>query len=242
MRRVDRVLKCGTLILVLAAVVMGCASQGGQVTLIPLIPMASQLPASQGEYIVQVGDTLNIKFYYHPDHDLRDLIVRPDGKLLLPLVGDTQAAGLTPEQLAEQIAQRYSFTLREPKVAVDVKTAKTNQVYVGGEVQRPGIIQLKPKMNALQAILEAGGPKNTGNVERVVLLRSSGDNQFGYRELNLTRILAHQDRADDAVLAQDDLIFIPQTGIAKVNVWVEQYIRNMLPFGSPIRPIVPFGF
>src|SRR5882724_1028412 len=241
MRRVDRVLKCGTLIFVLAAVVMGCASQGGQVTLIPFTPLASQLPASESDYIVQVGDTLNIKFYYHPDHDLRDLIVRPDGKLLLPLVGDMQAAGLTPEQLAEQIAQRYAFTLREPKVAVDVKTANTGQVYVGGEVQRPGIIKLKPKMNVLQAIVEAGGPKNTGDVKRVVLLRSVGDNQFGYRQLNLMRLLRHEDHADDATLAQDDLIFIPQTGIAKANVWVEQYIKNMMPFGTPLRP-TPVGF
>jgi protein involved in polysaccharide export with SLBB domain len=236
MRQVGRVPKHVTLILVLTAVVIGCASKGSQVTLISLTP-----PAPQSEYIVQAGDTLNIKFYYHPDHDLRELVVRPDGKLLLPLVGDIQAAGLTPEQLAEHIAQRYAFTLREPKVAVDVMTASTGQVYVGGEVQRPGSIKLKPKMNVLQAIVEAGGPKNTGNVERVVLLRSVGDNQFGYRELNLMRILNHDDPADDAVLAQDDVIFIPQTGIAKVNVWVEQYIRNMLPFGSPIRP-TPIGF
>ena len=213
---------------------MGCAAREGTVTLIPLTPPASQ--SDSREYIVQAGDTLNIKFYYHPDHDQRDLVVRPDGKLLLPLVGDIQAAGLTPEQLAEQIAQRYTFTLREPKVAVDVKTANTGQVYVGGEVQRPGVIKLKPKMNLLQAIFEAGGPKDEGDVERVVLLRSIGDNQFGYRELNLMRIVRHEDLADDAVLAQDDLIFIPKTGIAKANLWVQQYIRNMVPFGSPIRP------
>lgn len=241
MREVGKVLQYVTLILVLTALMMGCASPGGQLTMIPLTPIAFQPEASQSDYIVQVGDTLNIKFYYHPDHDLRDLVVRPDGKLLLPLVGDMQAAGLTPEQLAENIAQRYASTLREPKVAVDVKTANTGQVYVGGEVQRPGIIKLKPKMNVLQAIVEAGGPKNTGDVERVVLLRSVGDNQFGYREINLMRILKHKDHADDAALAQDDLIFIPQTGIAKANVWVEQYIKNMMPFGTPIRP-TPIGF
>jgi hypothetical protein len=78
------------------------------------------------------------------------------------------------------------------------------------------------------------------DVARVLLLRSVGDNQFGCRELNTMRIIQHKDRADGAVLAQDDLTFIPQTGIAKASVWVEQYIRNMLPFGSPIRP-TPVG-
>ena len=96
MREVGKVLQYVTLILVLTALMMGCASPGGQLTMIPLTPIAFQPEASQSDYIVQVGDTLNIKFYYHPDHDLRDLVVRPDGKLLLPLVGDMQAAGLTP--------------------------------------------------------------------------------------------------------------------------------------------------
>jgi protein involved in polysaccharide export with SLBB domain len=229
MRRVGRILKQAWAVLVLTVVVMGCAG-GGSVTMIPLTP-----PASQSEYIVQAGDILGIKFYYHPDHDQRDLVVRPDGKLLLPLVGDIQAAGLTPEQLAEQIAQRYSFTLRDPKVAVDVKTVNTGQVYVGGEVQRPGVIKLKPQMNLLQAVFEAGGPKDEGDIERVVLLRSMGDNQFGYREINLKRIVKHEERADNVVLAQDDLIFIPKNGIAKANLWMEKYIHNMLPFGNPIR-------
>ena len=92
-------------------------------------------------------------------------------------------------------------------------------------MQSPGIIKLKPKMNALQAIVEAGGPKDTGRLEQVVLLRTMGDNQFGYRELNLMRILRHKDPADDAELAQDDLLFIPKTGIAKCQ-----------PVGAAIHP------
>jgi polysaccharide biosynthesis/export protein len=236
MRQVGRVPTQVGLVLLFTAVVTGCAAKGHPVLLMPPTPQASQ-----SEYVVQAGDTLNVKFYYHPDHDQRDLIVRPDGKLLLPLVGDMQAAGLTPEQLAEQIAQRYAFSLREPKVAVDVKTANTGQVYVGGEVQRPGVVKLKPQMNALQAIFEAGGPKDTADIDRVVLLRSMGDNQFGYHELNLTRLLARKDSPEDMVLGQDDLIFIPKTGIANANLWVQQYIRNMMPFGSIIRPS-PIGF
>jgi protein involved in polysaccharide export with SLBB domain len=234
MQQVGKIAQHLWLVLGLTALVMGCAAREGAITLIPYTPLTA--PSDERDYIVQAGDILNIKFYYHPDHDQRDLVVRPDGKLLLPLVGDIQAEGLTPQQLAEQIAQRYAFTLREPKVVVDVKTANTGQVYVGGEVQRPGVIKLKPKMNVLQAIFEAGGPKDEGDVERVVLLRPTRDNQFGYRELDLTKIIRHEELADAAMLAQDDLIFIPKTGIAKANLWVQKYLRNMVPFGSPIRP------
>jgi polysaccharide export outer membrane protein len=231
MLQVGRTLKHLSPVLLLTVVTLGCAARGVPIALIPLTS-----PAPPGEYVVKAGDTLDIKFYYHPDHDQQNVVVRQDGKLLLPLAGEIQAAGLTPEQLAEQIAQRYATNLRDPKVSLNVKTVDAAQVYVGGEVQRPGIIKLKPKMNALQAIFEAGGPKDTADVERVVLLRSTGENQFGYREINLQRILAHEDASDDAVLAQDDMIFIPKTGVAKANLWVAQYIRNMLPFGTPVRP------
>jgi protein involved in polysaccharide export with SLBB domain len=234
MLQMTRVFKPLTLLLLLTAVLTGCAAKGPPVALIPLT-----LPASPSEYLVQAGDSLDIKFYYHPDHDQRDVVVRPDGKLLLPLAGEIQAAGSTPEQLAEQIAERYASNLRDPKVSLNVKTVNVGQIYVGGEVQRPGVVKLKPKMNVLQAIFEAGGPKDEGDVERVVLVRSIGENQLGYRQLNLMKMLNREDASDDAVLAQDDLIFIPKTGVARANLWVEQYIRNMLPFGAPIRPL-PF--
>ena len=100
MRQVCRILNHIWLFLVLTAVIMGCAAREGTITLIPYTMLATQ--SDNREYIVQAGDTLNIRFYYHPDHDLRDLVVRLDGKLLLPLIGDIQAAGLTPEQLAER--------------------------------------------------------------------------------------------------------------------------------------------
>jgi polysaccharide export outer membrane protein len=237
MRQVSTVLKLFRLVLGLTAVIMGCAAKGPPVALIPLT-----LPASPSEYLVQAGDALDITFYYHPDHDQRDVVVRPDGKLLLPLAGEIQAAGLTPERLAERIAQRYASNLRDPKVSLNVKTVNVGQIYVGGEVQRPGVVKLKPQMNALQAIFEAGGPKETADVERVVLLRSTGENQFGYREINLQKVLTDEEPSNNAMLAQDDMIFIPKTGIAKANVWVLHYIRNMLPFGSsPIRPFpAPF--
>lgn len=220
------------LALLLIGLTMGCASTGGPVTMV--LPPA---PAAQSEYIVQPGDTLEIKFYYHSDHNIQDIIVRPDGKLLLPLVGEQQAAGLTPAQLAGELAQRYSTNLRDPRISVNVKAMNQAQVYVGGEVLRPGIVKLKPQMNVLQAILEAGGPRgDTADIERVVLLRSTGDNQFGYREINIKKFLANEASPNPEVLSQDDMIFIPQTGIAKANVWVDQYIRRMLPFGLPLRP------
>jgi protein involved in polysaccharide export with SLBB domain len=231
MLQIIRVLKPSSLVLALTALLMGCAAKEIPVAIIPLAP-----PAPQSEYLVQPGDTLDITFYYHPDHDQRDVVVRPDGKLLLPLAGEIQAAGLTPDQLATQIAGRYASNLRDPKVSLNVKTVNVSQIYVGGEVQRPGVVKLKPRMNALQAIFEAGGPKDTADIERVVLVRSSGENQFGYREFNLMRLLTHEDASADATLTDNDMIFIPKTGIAKANLWVAQYIRNMLPFGNPVRP------
>ena len=70
------------------------------------MPSASARPAEDDkDYLIERGDTVAVKFYFHPDHD-QEVVVRQDGKLLMPLMGDVQAAGVTPAQLGEQIAQR----------------------------------------------------------------------------------------------------------------------------------------
>ncbi len=98
----------------------GCASSSQ-----PTSPSAFVMPAQpqeQSEYIIQPGDSIDISFYFHPDNNQQNLLVRPDGKVYLPLIGEVQAAGLTAPQLAEAIVKRSSVSLRDPKVAVNVRT------------------------------------------------------------------------------------------------------------------------
>jgi len=219
------------LFLVAAALVAGCAT-GGDSAGFAARPTP---PAPPGEYLVQSGDTLAVRFAYHPEHD-QEAVVRPDGKIVLSLIGEVPAAGQTPAVLSEQIARRYSQNLREPKVAVSVKSMNQNRVYVGGEVNRPGFVQYREGLTAIQAMLEAGGPKDTAKVDEVVFLQKAGENAYRPAKLNLAKVLEDGDVTADQPLSPSDVLFVPKTSIAKLNLFIEQYVFKVIP----VRPAASF--
>ena len=225
--------------LVMGAVFTGCASGPQPSTIQPIIVPAQTPPGVSGrEYVLRSGDVLEVKFYYHPEQN-QTVTVRPDGRVLLAPIGEVAAAGTTAEKLGEIIASRYD-NLRDPRVSVNVKEFadkrfSDSQIYVGGEVGRPGVLRLKEGMTVLQAIVEAGGFRDTADIEKVILLRPLEENRFGHREINLSKVLTNEDPQSDALVTREDVIFVPRTGIARANLWVQQYIRNLLPFGNPLR-------
>jgi protein involved in polysaccharide export with SLBB domain len=221
-----------TLSFLAATLVAGCAtsSEPGKFA-------AAPAPPANAEYVVQSGDTLQIKFYYHPDHD-QEVIVRTDGKLLLPLVGEMQAAGLTPAKLADAVAKAYSTNLRDPKVSVTVKAMNENRVYVGGEVGRPGFVQYRPGLTAIQALLEVGGPKDSGKIQEVVLLQREGQ-AYRASKIDLSKAIEQGDTSADAPLGPTDVIFVPKTTIAKVNQWVREHITDVIPFRAAFGATLP---
>lgn len=221
--------------LLIAALVSGCSTASGPGAFVPPAP-----PTPQTDYRIRAGDTLNIKFYYHPAHD-QEVVVRLDGKILFPLIGEVQAAGLSPARLGELIAQRYSSSLRNPEVSVSVKATSDNRVYIGGEVNRPGFVQYRQGLTAIQAVLEAGGPKDTAKVEDVVLLQKVGEAQYRASKINLAKVIEEGDTKSDLALGPSDVLFVPKTAIAKLNQFVEQYIIGVLPLrsGASLPIIIP---
>jgi protein involved in polysaccharide export with SLBB domain len=214
-----------------ALLVGGCASSE------PGRFAAAPAPPANAEYVVQSADTLILKFYYHPDHD-QEVTVRNDGKLLLPLVGEMQAAGRTPAKLADEVAKAYSTNLRNPKVSVTVKAVSENHVYVGGEVGRPGFVQYRPGLTAIQALFEVGGPKDGGKVEEIVLLQREGQ-AYRASRIDLSKAIEQGDTSGDATLGPSDVIFVPKTSVTKVAQWVKEHIVDVLPFRM-VLPLVPF--
>lgn len=222
-------------ILALAVAVAGCSAGTAYNTPNPEpLPSPSARPAD-GDYVIQRGDTLSLKFYYHTDND-QDVVVRQDGKVLLPLVGDVQAAGLTPPQLADQLMERYAKNLRDPKISVAVKSSVQKEVYVGGEVTKPGLIPYRKGMTAVQAIMEAGGPKDSARVDQVVFMQRVTDEHYTVSKVDLAKVLENGQTDKDPTLGPADVIFVPKSTIAKMNLFVQQYIINLLP----IRPSLSF--
>jgi protein involved in polysaccharide export with SLBB domain len=219
----------------IASLLTGCASNEAKGPAAFVMPAA---PQEQGEYILQPGDSIDVTFYYHPDNNQANLLVRPDGKVYLPLIGEVQAAGLTAPQVAEAITKRSSANLRDPKVAVNVRTLNPTRVFVGGEVLKPGFVPFTPGLTAVQAVMQVGGWKDTADLQEVVLLQkiSEGSNEYRPSKINLGKVVELGDTKADIVLGPSDVLVFPKTGIARANLWVQQYVINMIPIRISATP------
>jgi protein involved in polysaccharide export with SLBB domain len=220
-------------------VVSGCSSS---VAVPPLDPTElSQLEAAGNfphqNYRFEPGDTLQMRYTFHPDMN-QEVIVLPDGKILAHLVGEITVAGMTATQLERLLVERTSDRLRDPEVVVSVNKFAEKGVYVGGEVGKPGILPYRKGLSPLQAIIASGGFLDSARKDSVILVRTGGsENNFISRKLNLEKTVNDGVR-EPIYLAPHDVIYVPKTAIADANLWVKQYITDLLPLKAGT---VPYG-
>ena len=214
--------------------VVGCASNHTIVQDQPELMAAA--PKEPTQYFIQRNDELEIKFFYNPELN-ENMKVRPDGKISLQLVGEVQAAGLTPSQLEHVLAEKYAENLQRPTATVIVRSFTGQRVYVGGEVNRQGLIDIAGGMTALQAVINAGGFKETAKPEAAIIIRKGADNRPVPLRLDLKRVIYEKGAEADIQLQPDDIVYVPKTWIAKANKFVNQYIEQLFLFRG-----VTFGF
>jgi protein involved in polysaccharide export with SLBB domain len=183
---------------------------------------------SRTEYLLQVGDAIDIKFFYNSELN-ESVIIRPDGKISLQLIDEVVAAGLTPSELDGVLTDKYSQRLRYAEVAVIVKEFAGLRVYVGGEVNATGLIPMRGELTVLQAILQAGGYKDTAELKNVVILRNKGTQDPLFISLNLKQDLTTRTANNDILLKPCDIVFVPKTSIAKLGEFVDQYVNELVP-------------
>jgi polysaccharide export outer membrane protein len=187
----------------------------------------SALVVDREPYRIRVGDLLDVRFYKTPELNLDKVPVRNDGKISLDLVGEVQAAGLRPEQLATELVQAYAKELEDPRIAVIVREFG-GQVFVGGEVGGPASVKYVEGMTALQAIQTAGGFNDKASYENVILMRRTSERYEGFR-LFLKQALSGDDYTQDVALQPNDVVFVPKSRVANLNMTVEQYITKNIP-------------
>ena len=180
------------------------------------------------EYRIQLGDQLDIKFFYNPELN-EQVTVRPDGRISLQLVHEIMVAGLTPSELTDLLTTRYASELKKPEITVIVRSFGAHKIYVDGEVTRPGVFPLIGFVTVLQAISQAGGMKETARTSQVVIIRRSEDNKPLVSSLNLNKVIDGTDMSQDIALKPFDIVYVPRSAISNVNVWVDQYVRRNLP-------------
>lgn len=180
------------------------------------------------EYRIKPGDLLDIKLFYNPELN-EQVTVRPDGRISLQLANDVMASGLTPSELTEQLKKRYAAEIGKPEITVIVRTFTFQRVFVDGEVNKAGIIPLTDPMTVMQSISQAGGVKDTAYLKGVIVIRRTVDNKVVATQVNLADALDNTEMSQDIALMPNDIIYVPKSTIANINVWVDQYIRKNIP-------------
>lgn len=182
-------------------------------------------------YQVFPGDTVEV--VVHTANELTGTYeVGPDGRINLPLAGGVMVAQQTAPQAARRVAERYVSILRDPIVEVRPVSFGSQQILVGGEVGEPGLYPLSSaRTGVLEAVLAAGGPTIRANRGEVVVLRRAPNGGVMMRQVNLGRILDGR-QSDTIPLSRHDIVFVPRSGIAEVNDFIELYVRGIIPIDN----------
>lgn len=219
-----------------------------------------------GQYVLRPGDEIEVRFLHHPQLTQAQRL-RPDGRISLQLVKTVQAEGLTPEALEADLQERYSAYLKQPDLTVVVRnfdlasaTVRVNgntlpaglahaqpvallrsfatpQVFVAGEVNRPGMLNFRRRMTLLQAIVESGSHKPSGELRSVLVLRKSGQGEPLTIRRNVLADLTTL-RTQDMELQPGDIVILPKTSVASTAEAIDQYVYQLL---APLRNS-SFGF
>ena len=193
------------LVLVFASV---AASPAGAQTQ-PPATTASTAPSVEvpADYVIGPEDVLGVVFWREADIS-GDVTVRPDGRITLPVIGEMQAAGLTPPALQAQILAAAAKYLTDPNVAVVVRAINSRRIFVTGRVVTPGAHLLKGPLTVMQALALAGGLTEYANAKNITVLRTvkgkSERLKFNYKDVSVGKNLEQ-----NILLLPGDTVVVP---------------------------------
>jgi polysaccharide export outer membrane protein len=191
-----------------ASVSAAHAQQASPSNTMPAARMPTSAPPAISDYVIGPEDMLQITVWKNESLS-RALPVRPDGKISLPLLHDVQAAGLTPMQLQEKLATALGEFMPNPEVSVTVSDVRSYRISVLGEVQKPGVLQLKSDTTVLEAIALAGGFRDFASPSKIVILRKNGDGQTHKIPFNYNRVVKDNRGDGNVMLKSGDVVVVP---------------------------------
>ena len=195
---------------------------------------ANELKFAQWEdavplYRLAAGDKFTARFFMMPELD-EEVTVGPDGIVMLKTAGAINASGMTVPELARLIEDQSRHWVREPRVAVSLTDTPNNRVYVGGAVERPGPYLIHGRSGMMEAVLLAGGFNRESRYEEVVLIRRNTRNEPMLRTVNMREFVQTGTAEGDVPLSPGDILFVPRSGISELNLWIDQFIEDVIPF------------
>jgi protein involved in polysaccharide export with SLBB domain len=190
-------------------------------------------------YRLYAGDEVEITIPSAPELS-KTVTVQPDGRVSLPLIQPVMVADRTVSQAAASLSDAYAAQLLRPDVSVAVKTATPLKIFVGGEVDKAGVYDMPGAIDALQAVIMAGGFKTGAKRDQVVIIRRGPDGRAMMRTADLRKGAFDPAHSDAVPLRRFDIVYVPRTSITEVGLFVQQYVRDVIPatlgFSYSINP------
>jgi polysaccharide biosynthesis/export protein len=189
----------------------------------PAVKEKSRSRSAVTEYTVGEDDVLKISVWQNPDLD-QEVIVRPDGMISFPLIGDVPVKGMSIIELDQEITRRLSEFVKSPEVSISLKKLGGSKVIVLGEIMRPGIYSVTGLKSILEAIGQAGGFTRDAVPSSIVLIRG-GFNSPQPQRLNLSKaLLGREVQKQNISLQSEDIVFVPKKFIADLNYFLSQIL------------------
>ena len=179
----------------------GCAAKTATIVSRPAPP----------EYVIAVDDILTVVFWQEQMAPM-EVVVRPDGKISLPLLNDVQAAGSTPQQLAARLEERASRYITDPDATVIVKEIRSRRVFVLGEVGTPGMVPLIRDMTVLQLIAIGGGLLEYADKKNIVIIRTAGGQEERLK-FNYNDVVRGKNAQQNIFLQPGDTVVVGEAGV-----------------------------
>jgi len=169
---------------------------------------AGSLVTPPADYVIGAGDVLAISYYKEKDMTA-DYIVRPDGKITLPLLNDLDANGLTTDQLRETLTQQSAKFFVDPNITVGVRTINSRKVFIAGGVNKPGAYDLLVPLDVFSLISVAGGLKEYVNGKDIVIIRTERGKQIPLK-FNYKDFVAGKNLIQNIPLKPGDRVAVPE--------------------------------
>ena len=185
---------------------------------------------TENRYRLQPGDVLDVQFRYSPEFN-QTVTVQPDGYITLEIGGDLKVAGFTVEQTRAAILRQASTRLQDPVATVLLKEFQKPYFVVAGEVNTPQKIEMRERVTALQAIMLAGGMKETAKSSQVIVYRQINSDMSEVKLLNLKSIKRTTDLENDLTLQAGDMVYVPRDKISKIERFMR--IASVAAFMMP---------
>jgi protein involved in polysaccharide export with SLBB domain len=230
-------LRAGSLLLVSVFFLCACETAGGP-NLAKIAPdvNATLEPAT---VVFGTGDQIEVRFASTPTWN-QIIDIAPDGGASFLAIGRLIVGGMSPSKLTQTLKEAYSRVLENPELDVSVKSLGARAVYVMGEVGKPGELVLQPdrRLTLVEAIGRAGGPlKASAYLAHTLLVRwsASTGKQLAW---TIDARPEHWTGSVPLYLQPYDVVYVPNTPIDEVDIWIDNYIRRVIPFPYLFVPTV----